>query len=182
MKAMRKILVAALLCAAAAAYAVPSFTPMVDGVKDAGWGNTPDHITNSIAADPITFNLDSGLYVTDDAEWVYFGYWADDDPWADGKSVHVHILIDVNSTAAGGTFACWGAANVFYAMPFKPDYDLVMQWNTDDQNASFTGLNTWQFFSWVQQPEITTDAAAAVSGRKLQSARTRSVRPPKASC
>ncbi len=158
MKAMRKILFAALLCVAAAAYAVPSFTPMVDGVKDAGWGNTPDHITNSIAADPITFNLDSGLYVTDDAEWVYFGYWADDDPWADGKSVHVHILIDVNSTAAGGTFACWGAANVFYAMPFKPDYDLVMQWNTDDQNASFTGLNTWQFFSWVQQPEITTDA------------------------
>ncbi|NUO20063.1 Ig-like domain-containing protein [bacterium] len=157
MKAMRTMFVAALLCAAAAAFAVPSFTPVIDGVKDAGWGNTPDHSSTSQAL-PTEFNLDGGLYVTDDAEWVYFGYDADNDPWADGKSVHVHIVFDVGSTAVGGTFACWGANNVAYTHTYKPEYDLVMQWNTDNQNSQFTGLNTWTINTWVQQPEITTDA------------------------
>ncbi|MBL0061161.1 MAG: hypothetical protein IPP40_06670 [bacterium] len=156
MKAMRRMLAAALMCVAVTAYAVPSFTPIIDGVKDAGWGVTPDHSSTSQAL-PTEFNLDGGLYVTDDAEYVYFGYDADNDPWTDAKSVHVHIVFDVGSTVVGGTFACWGASNVAYTHPFKPEYDLVMQWNTDDQNASFTGLNTWTINTWVQQPEITTD-------------------------
>ncbi|MCB9357819.1 MAG: Ig-like domain-containing protein [Calditrichaeota bacterium] len=157
MNALRRMVFAAILLAAAAAYAVPSFTPVIDGIKDAGWGSTPDHSTTSQAL-PVEFNLDGGLYVTDDAEWVYFGYDADPDPLADGKSVHVHILFDVNNTAAGGTFACWGASAVAYTHPFKPEYDLVMQWNTDNQSSQFTGLNTWNINTWVQQPEITTDA------------------------
>ncbi len=157
MKHMRSMVFYAAMLIAAAAFAVPSFTPIIDGVKDAGWGDTPDHSSTSQAL-PLEFNLDGGLYVTDDAEWVYFGYDADNDPWADGKSVHVHIVFDVGSTAGGGTFACWGANNVAYTMAFKPEYDLVMQWNTTDQNSQFTGLNTWTINTWVQQPEITTDA------------------------
>jgi hypothetical protein len=157
MRTLRKMFGLALLCAAAAAYAVPSFTPIIDGIKDPGWGNTPDEATTSQAL-PTEFNLDGGLYVTDDAEWIYFGYDADNDPWTDGKSVHVHLVIDVGSTAGGGTYACWGANNVAYTLPFRPEYDLVMQWNTTDQNSQFTGLNTWTTGTWVQQPEITTDA------------------------
>ena len=157
MRTFRRMLVVALLCAAAAAYAVPSFTPIIDGVKDIGWGMTPDESSTSQAL-PTEFNLDGGLYVTDDAEWVYFGFDADNDPWADTKSVHVHIVLDVGSTAGGGLFAAWGASNVAYTLPFRPEYDLVTQWNTDDQNISFTGLNTWTINNWVQQPEITTDA------------------------
>lgn len=155
MNAMRRMICAAALFVAAAAYAVPSFTPLIDGVKDAGWGDTPDHSSTSQAL-PTEFNLDGGLYVTDDAEWVYFGYDADNDPWTDAKSVHVHIVIDRGSTVGGGTFACWGASNVFYTMPFRPEYDVVMQWNTDDENASYSGLQTWNISSW-SEVEITTD-------------------------
>ncbi len=157
MKTMRKMLSAALLCVAAAAYAVPTFTPVIDGIKDAGWGDTPDHTSTSQAL-PVEFNLDSGLYVTDDNEWIYFGFWADNDPWADAKNPHIHILIDVGSTAGGGIFAPWGASGVAYTLPFRPEYNIVTQWNTDDQNIQFTGLNRWSVNNWIQEPEITTDA------------------------
>ncbi len=138
------------------AWAVPSFTPVIDGVKDAGWGSTPDHTTNSIR-EPVTFNLDSGMYVTDDGLYIYFGFWADNDPWPDTKSVHVHIVMDIGNTADGGSFACWGANQVTYGFPYLPEYDIVAQWNTDNQNIQFTGLNRWQAGSWIQT-EITTDA------------------------
>lgn len=160
MKAMRRMIWAAAMLAAVAAYAVPSFTPVIDGIKDAGWGDTPDHLSNSVATTPNTFNLDSGLYVTDDAEWVYFGWWADNDPIDEAgqeKSVHAHIVIDRGGSAGGGTFACWGASQVFYTMPFRPEYDVVMQWNTDNQNAAYSGLQTWVINAW-QEVEITTDA------------------------
>ncbi len=141
---------------AAILWAVPSFTPVIDGVKDAGWGNVPDN-SSTTQRIPTEFNLDGGLYVTDNNTSLIFGYDADNDPWVDGKSVHVHIVIDIASTAAGGGNACWGATNVTYGFPFLPEYDVVMQWNTDNQNTQFTGLNRWDGF-WNQINELTNDA------------------------
>jgi hypothetical protein len=141
---------------ATALLAVPSFTPTLDGIKDAGWGSVPDNNSTTLRQ-PLTFNLDSGMYVTDDAQFIYFGFWGPPDPWTDAKSVHVHVLMDIGSTPDGGPYACWGANSVLYGMPFKPEYDLVAQWNTTDQNISFTGLQRWFAGAWQQQ-EITTDA------------------------
>ncbi|MBU0691265.1 Ig-like domain-containing protein [bacterium] len=156
MKRWQSLFITAGLLLATALWAVPTFTPLLDGSKDVGWGATPDEATTSLA-EPVAFNLDSGLYVTDDNEYIYFGFWADPDPWDDAMNPHIHILIDVGSTAGGGTYAAWGAGGVAYNMPYRPEYDLVTQWNTSDQNIQFTGLNTWSG-GWVQQPEIMTDA------------------------
>lgn len=156
MKRWQSLFITAGLLLATALWAVPTFTPILDGTKDTGWGTTPDEATSSIA-EPTEFNLDGGMYVTDDNEFIYFGFDADPDPWTDGKSPHIHILVDIDNTAAGGTFASWGANSVAYNMPYRPEYDIVTQWNTDDQNIQFTGLNHWTG-SWVQAPEILTDA------------------------
>jgi hypothetical protein len=161
----------ALACAlgvlyALSAFAVPAFTPVVDGVKDAGWGSTPDWSTTS-QADPTGFNLDGGMYVTDDNVNLYFGFDADNDPLVDGKSVHVHILMDVNNTAAGGGFGCWNAVNAHYAMPYLPEYDIVMQWNTTNESAhdGYTGLQTW--LGWWSEQQLTNDAGGGNSWTEL---------------
>ncbi|RPH96730.1 hypothetical protein EHM69_00335 [candidate division KSB1 bacterium] len=148
---MRRFVLACMTLMLCAGYllAVPTFTPTIDGVKDAGWGTTPDHNTQTLQ-EPITFNLDSGMYVTDDGQYIYFGFDADNDPWGDGASIHAHVLFDVGNTAAGGTTDPWGAAGVTYGMPYLPDYDIVAQWNTDNQNIGWTGLNTWTGTGWSQ--------------------------------
>lgn len=155
---MKRLALACLACAfcVCAAFAVPTFTPAIDGVKDGGWGNTPDHSSTTQRL-PTEFNLDGGMYVTDDNTSLYFGYDADNDPWVDGKTPHIHIVIDVANTAAGGNYACWGAGNVTYGFTYLPEYDVVMQWNTDNQNSQFTGLNRWDGF-WNQITELTNDA------------------------
>ncbi|MBU0507361.1 hypothetical protein KKH27_00805 [bacterium] len=157
----RAILVCVLaLLVAGYAGAVPSFTPVVDGIKDVGWGSVPDHSTTTLR-EPVTFNLDSGFYVTDDSEFIYFGFWADNDPWTDAMNPHIHILMDIGSTADGGTFAAWGANNVLYAHAFKPEYDIVTQWGDGaapyTNDIQFTGLNRWVTGSWNQIMELTID-------------------------
>ncbi|MBU1637587.1 hypothetical protein KKC97_07980, partial [bacterium] len=78
MKRWQSLFITAGLLLATALWAVPTFTPSLTppGIKDPGWGATPDEATTSLA-EPAAFNLDSGLYVTDDNEYIYFGFWAD---------------------------------------------------------------------------------------------------------
>lgn len=154
------------LCAFSA-FAVPTFTPAVDGVKDAGWGAVPDHSSTTQAL-PLEFNLDGGMYVTDDNQNIYIGYDADNDPFVDGMNPHIHILMDVNNTAAGGGIGCWGATATHYAMTYLPEYDIVMQWNTENESAlaGFTGLNRWDGY-WNQLTELTNDAGGGNSWTEL---------------
>jgi hypothetical protein len=136
-----------MLCAGFA-WAVPSFTPTIDGVKDAGWGAVPDEATSTVMQ-PAEFNYGDGMYVTDDGQYVYFGFMAPADPWPDGASVHAHIEIDVGGTSAGGYYDQWGS-QVTYAFPFQPEYDVITQWNTDNQAIGWTGFQAWNGSGWTQ--------------------------------
>lgn len=160
--------VCGLLCAGSL-WAVPAFAPAVDGVKDAGWGFVPDHNTQT-SMQPTEFNLDSGLYVTNDAANIYFGFWADPDPWGDGMQVNAHILIDVGNTAAGGTTDPYGT-DVVYAQPYLPDYDIVMSWTTDNQSIGYTNFCTWNGSGW-NYTELTTDGGGGGSFTEIAVARS----------
>jgi hypothetical protein len=63
MKRWQSLFIALGLLAATALWAVPTFTPTLDGIQDAGWGTVPDHSTTSVTT-PLNFNLDGGMYVS----------------------------------------------------------------------------------------------------------------------
>jgi hypothetical protein len=133
---------------AAALWAVPPFTPLIDGIQDAGWGNTPDHATQTVYT-PLELNLDGGMYVTNDAAYLYMAFPADNDPWDNGENVDTHVLIDVGSTATGGTTDPYGASGVVYAQPFLPDYDIILQYSTGSgQVAGWCGFMNWTGSGW----------------------------------
>jgi hypothetical protein len=118
-----------------------AFTPVIDGVKDAGWGTTPTHSTTTLSQ-PIEFNLDGGVYITDDPNFVYIGIPTDNDPWNDGKPVHFHVAIDLRNTTGGGTSDAWGS-QVHYGQTYLPEFDIISQWSTTDENVGWTGFQTW---------------------------------------
>ena len=133
---------------AAALWAVPAFTPVIDAVQDAGWGVTPDHASQSVYI-PTELNLDGGMYVTNDGAYLYVAFPADNDPWDDGQNVDTHVLIDVGSTATGGTSDPYGGGGIVYAHPFLPDYDLILQYSIGSgHNASWCGFMTWNGGGW----------------------------------
>jgi len=125
-----------------------AFTPTIDGVKDTGWGTTPTNSTTT-EKQPIEFDLDGGVYVTDDANYIYIGIPTDNDPWGDGKSIHMHVAIDLRNTAVGGTSDKWGSS-VLYGQPYKPEFDIITQWNSGSPNVGWTGLETWNGSSWTE--------------------------------
>jgi hypothetical protein len=165
---MKRFVLACLigLLSAGSLWAVTSFTPTIDGSKDVGWGSTPDNSSTTLL-DPTNFNLDGGMYVTDDASYIYFGFDADLDPWGDSKSVHAHVLFDVGNTAIGGTYDAWGAGGVTYAMPYLPDYDIIMQWSTDDSTVGWTGFESWNSSStgWWDQVQLPDSNRGGGGGR-----------------
>ncbi len=125
-----------------------AFTPVIDGTKDAEWGDTPTEATFT-TMQPTEFNLEGGCYVTDDANYVYFGIPTDNDPWGEGASIHFHLSIDLRNTAAGGTGDAWGS-QVQYGQTYLPEHDIIMQWSTDDPNVGYTGFMTWNGSGWDQ--------------------------------
>jgi hypothetical protein len=129
-------------------WAVPSFTPVIDGNKDALWGSTPTNASYT-RMEPINFSLTGGCYVTNDLNFVYVGIPTDNDPWSDGNPINLSVLIDVGNTAGGGTTDPYGAGSVTYDMPFLPDYEIVTEWaewNEAIGYASFCGWTTsWSF-------------------------------------
>ena len=127
---------------------VGSFSPVIDGVKDSGWGTTPTESAYT-TMEPIAFNLEDGCYVTDDSAYIYIGVPTDDDPWSDGNSIHFHIAFDVNNTTGGGNYDAWGSS-ITYGQTYLPDYDIIAQWSTDDQTVGWTGFESWNGTSWNQ--------------------------------
>ncbi|MCC6477304.1 hypothetical protein IT157_09650 [bacterium] len=180
MKNWRKMFLLAAIMAATSAFAVPTFTPVIDGVKDAGWGNVPD-ISPSSQAQPITFNLDSGLYITDDAANLYFGFWGTPDPWDDAANVHIHLLIDTG-TVSGALSACWPPVGVNYAMPNRPEYAIMMQWGDyyvgDTASIGESFVMRYNAGSWSQvEPQIALDAGGSDSWTEIAVPKSRINRP-----
>ncbi|MCD4817509.1 MAG: hypothetical protein K8S23_02315 [Candidatus Cloacimonetes bacterium] len=150
-------------------FSVYAFTPTIDGVKDGGWGSTPDEATFS-TKQPIEFNLEDGCYVTDDSNNIYFGLETDNDPWGDGKPIHFHIAIDIRNTSSGGTNDAWGS-QITYGQTYLPDYDIISQWSTDDQSMGWTGFQTWNGSGW-DQVELTNIAGGGNSFSEFAVSRT----------
>jgi len=125
-----------------------AFTPVIDGVKDSGWGTTPNHSTTTSKL-PTEFNLDGGVYLTDDENYVYIGIPTDNDPWNDSMPVHFHVAIDLRNTTTGGTTDAWGSG-ILYGQTYKPDFDIITQWNNTDENCGWTALQTWTGTAWSQ--------------------------------
>lgn len=137
----------AVLVMAVVAYGVPSFTPTIDGIKDAGWGATPDHSTSTDSL-PTEFNLGGGCYLTDDSANVYIGIPTDNDPWA-GNFVCMHVLLDASNTASGGTTDPYQAQYVRYDMPYLPDFEIITEWSDAQQTPiGYTNKAVWSGSSW----------------------------------
>src|SRR6056297_1853109 len=88
---------------------IAPFTPVIDGVKDSDWGDTPTDTTYT-TREPVSLNLEEGCYVTDDSAFIYIGVPTDNDPWDDGNSIHFHVAFDLNNTTTGGTSDAWGSS------------------------------------------------------------------------
>ncbi len=126
--------------------ALYAFTPIIDGIKDAEWGEIPTHSSTTVKQ-PLEFNLDGGCYVTDDPDYVYIAIPIDNDPWEDGKSVHLHVAIDLRNTPDGGTYDAWGSS-ISYGQPFKPEFDVITQWSTADENLGYSAFQQWIGGTW----------------------------------
>ncbi|MFH1011278.1 MAG: hypothetical protein V1784_08595 [bacterium] len=129
---------------AVVAYGVPSFSPTIDGVKDAGWGSVPDH-SSTTSKLPTSFNLDGGCYVTDDSANVYIGIPTDAD--ANSNGCAMHVLIDIRKTASGATTEAYGACAVGYDMPYLAEYDIAAEWNTS--TITYANKCTWTGSGWT---------------------------------
>lgn len=132
---------------AVAAYGVPSFTPTIDGVKDVGWGSTPDH-SSTTSMLPTSFNLDGGCYVTDDSANVYIGIPTDPD--ANSNGCAMHVLIDLRNTPSGANTEAYGACAVGYDMPYLAEYDIAPEWSTGA--ITYANKCTWTGSGWTYTP------------------------------
>jgi hypothetical protein len=135
-----------MLCAGIV-WAVPSFTPVIDGSKDALWGGTPT-CPSYTQMQPTNFSLTGGCYVTNDLNFVYVGIPTDNDPWSDGNPINLSVLIDVGNTATGGTTDPYGASGVSYDMPFLPDYEIISEWAEWNQTIGYTNFCGWTGSGW----------------------------------
>ncbi|MBU1936318.1 Ig-like domain-containing protein, partial [bacterium] len=149
-----------LLASAFVAYGVPSFTPVVDGNKDAGWGPVPDHSTNT-SKNPTSFNLVGGCFVTDDSADVYIGIPTDIAPYPPNGCA-MHVLIDLRNTAAGANTESYGACAVGYDMPYLAEYDIAAEWATGA--ITYANKCTWGGTSWTSYVPIHGTGAIAGGG------------------
>lgn len=115
-----------------AAYAVPSFSPYIDGVKDPGWGNTPSGVSpayqkpNPGEGDTIIIVPPQGecrdVYVTNDAQWLYIGWQAFGDPFNldapsnTQQSAHYGFVI-TDTSPWGSPYDPWKATTVVTTNP-----------------------------------------------------------------
>lgn len=149
---MRKLFLWAVFTAVSLAplYAAPLFTPTVDGIKDAGWGLTPDVVSPDYkAATPdysntVHFvNPCRDLYITDDPINLYIGYFYNGSIWLsskNGQSARIMFGVITNSSGiTGGTNDPWEGTTAFDANN-RPDF-FIRQWteSTYDERMEFGG-------------------------------------------
>lgn len=137
---MKKIiLLPLLLLTVVSLYATPLFTPTIDGIKEAGWGSTPDASSanyasiSSVLADGFhSQNAAQDIYITDDPNYLYIGYYYNGDAVNGYPSSRLNFGIITNSAGnTGGTSDPW-ESHVTYGSGNHPDF-LLRQW-TESQS------------------------------------------------
>lgn len=120
-----------------------SFTPLIDGTKDAGWGSTPD----STSASGFDGNPATDLYITDDPTYLYILYkYAGDVNNTDSLSSHCVIVIDsTNSYGAGAD--PWGVSGTTFSSSIKPDFAVRSYYNVQG-GAKDVQFTKWNGTSW----------------------------------
>ena len=107
---------------------IPPFTPVIDGIKDPGWGTTPTY-TSPQACEPIDAGLGDGstagiqreVYVTNDAANLYIGFWTVGDVWGGNKASAVYgIAIEAARNIIGGGYDPW-RPHEDVSWVYKPD-------------------------------------------------------------
>ncbi len=114
---------------------------VIDGVKDAAWG---DPLATDPLGDMTEPNLDlTGLYVVEGADDIYIGYDATASSW--GMTYGIYLDTD-QVDGSGGTTDPWGrAVNVVSA--HLPEHTLYV-WHTDGDALEDVQLNHWNGSGW----------------------------------
>ena len=125
----------------ATAGTTPATTIVIDGIKDAEWGSP-------LAVDPTLDmtepNLDlQGLYVVDDADFLYIGFDATASTWGMTYGIYLDTdLVDGSGAAADP----WGRA--VNAVPAHlPEHTLYV-WHTDADTLENAQFNHWDGTGW----------------------------------
>lgn len=163
MTRFRALCVLAAILGAAALWAQPAFTPVIDGIQDGPWGGTPTHATFT-TMEPTNFTLDGGIYVTNDLANLYIGIPTDLDPWGDGLPISLCVLIDVGGTAGGATTDPYGAAGVTYDQLYLPNYAIIAEWSESNQSIGWTNFVAESGGSWASYNEIASPAVGGAKG------------------
>lgn len=108
---------------------IPPFTPVIDGIKDAGWGTNPTY-TSPQACAPVDAGLGDGstsgiqrqVYVTNDAANLYIGFWTVGDVWGGNKAgaVYGFALETLRNIIGGGADPWRGHEDISWI--YKPDF------------------------------------------------------------
>lgn len=128
--------------------AVPTFTPIIDGVKDAGWGDTGDTNSTGLYKQP---NVDAcdRLYLSNDASNLYIGFELKGDPWDDGLSCHNQFAIDINFTSAGNGTDPW-VSTTTVSWTNLPDFWITSWLNLGIDPDAFGGVTLYKWTgSWT---------------------------------
>jgi hypothetical protein len=142
-KGTRRIFAAALaaaIVALAGAFAIVSATVpqtiVVNGVNDFLAANRIDQDSLDTQYAPLDLG---GIYVTNDANKLYFGFSYSKDGWSTCQ-VGIHLAVGGPS---GGATDSWGRAIAWTNAPYKPDYQVYC--NMDN---AWQELRHWNGASW----------------------------------
>ncbi|MEK8023387.1 MAG: hypothetical protein AAB229_06200, partial [Candidatus Hydrogenedentota bacterium] len=115
-----------------------SFSPIVDGIKDAAWGNTPSATSSSYRLPapgygdtnpPMTVaagGLCRDVYVTNDAQWLYIGWQATgdvfalDEPGQTAQSAHYGFAI-TDTSSYGSPQDPWKSGGTTFVSGYGAD-------------------------------------------------------------
>ncbi|MBC8448273.1 MAG: DNRLRE domain-containing protein [Chloroflexi bacterium] len=126
---------------AAAPQAVPLTTIVIDGVKEAEWGDALAMDPQGDISEP---NLDLvDLYAVEDADNVYVGLDALASTW--GMTYGIYIDVD-NVAGSGGNSDPWGRG-VTAVDQHRPEFALYV-WHRDDDTLEDVQLVTWNGAGW----------------------------------
>jgi hypothetical protein len=126
---------------------IPPFTPVIDGIKDPGWGTTPTY-TSPQARAPVDAGLNDGstagiqreVYVTNDAANLYIGFWTVGDVWGGNKASAVYgIALETLRNTVGGGYDPW-RPHEDVSWVYKPDFWVNSVIGDGAENFSLVNL------------------------------------------
>lgn len=116
----------------------------IDGIKDIAWGNNPVIANNSKAAKPESFNLDKGLYISENKKTLFLGIEVDPDP-IDGQRISEMQILIGREGKAGGVDDPYNfdADHIKYA-GFAPYIVIPIQWDSNNGGKIMSaGFVSW---------------------------------------